>query len=221
MKANGHADNHVMLIEDRRWGDSFRSPVLREALRQMDQWLTTLSRGHVQRLGRSRSCGAPSRRTWSMPAGRADETPQQIVEKQRLRIDGPLRDRCIRATRSRAEWLAPRLPSDIIKCQLKPIDPADYKVAFSTAEMAKAQADFPGRRVRLVEAGRRAAALGGYVAGVQGHAWGHPVDRRLRARGARYTGAPMVSAPSRCSARASARLPWARVVPPGDLRDQR
>ena len=39
-RANGRADNHVMLVEDDRYGlYSTASPVAQEALRQMDEWL--------------------------------------------------------------------------------------------------------------------------------------------------------------------------------------
>ena len=41
---NGHARNHVMLIEDLRYGlFSLNSPLVQEALRQMDQWLLNLA----------------------------------------------------------------------------------------------------------------------------------------------------------------------------------
>jgi Tannase-like family of unknown function (DUF6351) len=36
------------------------------------------------------------------------------------------------------------LAANILKCQLKPIDPGDYKVAFSPAEMTRLQKIFPG-----------------------------------------------------------------------------
>lgn len=35
------------------------------------------------------------------------------------------------------------LAADVLKCQLKPVDPADYRVAFSTAELARLTAIFP------------------------------------------------------------------------------
>ena len=44
-KANGYSDNMIMLLQDKRYGDfDTISPVLLQALAQMDQWLTTLSR---------------------------------------------------------------------------------------------------------------------------------------------------------------------------------
>ena len=43
-RANGRADNHVMLVEDDRYGlYSTASPVAQEALRQMDEWLGALT----------------------------------------------------------------------------------------------------------------------------------------------------------------------------------
>ena len=44
-KANGYSDNMVMLLQDRRYGDfDTTSPVLVQALAQMDQWLTDATR---------------------------------------------------------------------------------------------------------------------------------------------------------------------------------
>src|SRR5207237_7547971 len=44
IRANGHADNHVMLLEDgAKYGlFSTKSPVVREAIGQMDRWLTAV-----------------------------------------------------------------------------------------------------------------------------------------------------------------------------------
>ena len=42
LKANGRADNLVMIVEDQRGGTS-ASPVYREAIAQMDRWLTKLA----------------------------------------------------------------------------------------------------------------------------------------------------------------------------------
>ena len=44
LRANGRVDNHVMLVEDNRYGlYSTASPVAQAALGQMDAWLTALA----------------------------------------------------------------------------------------------------------------------------------------------------------------------------------
>ena len=144
IKANGHADNHVMLTEDRRtWGDSSRSPVLREALSQMDQWLTALSED---------TSGDPDDRQG--PPGEAGRPGGRVLDARRQRRRRSSRSRrygsgrCEAALSGRNSF--PRgvagapLAADIIKCQLKPIDPPDYKVSFAAEDMARLTAIFPG-----------------------------------------------------------------------------
>ena len=36
------------------------------------------------------------------------------------------------------------LAANVLKCQLKPIEPRDYKVSFTAAELARLKAMFPG-----------------------------------------------------------------------------
>lgn len=134
LKVNGYADNHVMITEDRRHGGyTTRSPVLRDALAQMDRWLTTLtadtsSDPQIVKVRRAKPADLVDA-CWTR-----DENPRKIVEKQ---------------TRSgRCEELYPSasfpreiaggpITSDIVKCQVKPIAPADYKVSFAADEMAR------------------------------------------------------------------------------------
>ncbi|MSR07322.1 MAG: hypothetical protein EXR93_09700 [Gemmatimonadetes bacterium] len=140
-KVNGNHAGHVMLVQDNRYGlFSTNSPVLREALAQMDRWLDNLSRDtsgdpRATRVARAKpadlvdACWTP------------DSIPKKIVETQshtggqchalypvfrdpRLVAGGPL-------------------ASDIIKCQLKPIPPSDYSVAFTPEEQARLRKIFP------------------------------------------------------------------------------
>ena len=141
-KATGTTDNRVMLTQDRRYGD-FRttSPVLREALGQMDRWLTSLSKDAssdpaIVKIRRARPADLVDA-CWTK-----DDTPQKIVEKQQYRAG-----RCDEIYPShafpRAVAGAP-LTNDIVKCQLKPIGAADYKVSFTADELARLRKVFPG-----------------------------------------------------------------------------
>jgi hypothetical protein len=141
-KANGTTDNRVMLTQDRRYGD-FRltSPVLREALGQMDDWLTALSKDAstdpaIAKIRRAKPANLVDA-CWTK-----DETPQKIVEKQQY-----LAGRCNEIYPShafpRAVAGAP-IANDIIKCQLRPLAPSDYKVAFTADEMTRLRKVFAG-----------------------------------------------------------------------------
>lgn len=140
LRVNGYADNHVMLTEDRRYGGySTRSPVLREALSQMDRWLTQLKDDtsndpQIDKVRRAKPADLVDA-CWTR-----DANPQKIVEK---------------ATRSgRCEELYPSasfprevaggsIATDIVKCQLKPIQAADYQVTFTSDEMTRLRRMFP------------------------------------------------------------------------------
>ncbi len=140
-KANDRVDNHVMLVEDSRYGlYSSASPVLRGALRQMDQWLENLagdksSDALAEKVARAK----PAELTdacWSR-----DEEPRQIREPQ-VRGGGRCEELYPSSPSPREVAGAP-LASDIAKCQLKPVDPADYAVSLSPDEMDRLRGIFP------------------------------------------------------------------------------
>jgi hypothetical protein len=139
MKARGTTDNRVMLTQDRQYGD-FRltSPQLREALSQMDQWLTALSKDTS-----SDPTMAKIRR--AKPSGLVDacwtKDGQKIVEKQQY-LAGKCHELYPSHAFPRAVAGAP-IANDVIKCQLKPITASDYKVAMSTDDMARLKKIFP------------------------------------------------------------------------------
>ncbi len=141
-KQNGTWDNQVMLHEDNRYGGySSRSPLLLGALAQMDQWLDNIA---------------------------ADETPDPKWVKVIRNKPATLREGCNtrdanprfieedfvygEAGACEAIYPSPGAPrqvagagiaSDIIKCELKAIDWADYDVAFTASQAARLASIFP------------------------------------------------------------------------------
>lgn len=140
-KANSRIDNHVMLVEDGRYGlYSSESPVLRYALRQMDHWLETLaadasSDPRTDKVARAKPAGLTDA-CWSR-----DHEPMKIAEAQ-VRGSG----RCealYPSSQSPREVAGAPLASDIAKCQVKPVAPDDYSVRFSPEEMNRLRGIFP------------------------------------------------------------------------------
>jgi hypothetical protein len=140
IKANGRADNHVMIIEDRRGGTS-ASPVYSTAINQMDRWLTkifedTSTESPIDKIVRAKPADL-SDACWSR-----DAVPQRIDEKQS-------RDTSTRCAQLYPTASFPReiaggsVAGDIIKCQLKPIQAVDYRVAFTADELARLKETFP------------------------------------------------------------------------------
>jgi hypothetical protein len=140
-KANGYSDNMIMLLQDKRYGDfDTTSPVLLQALAQMDQWLTNLSRDSstdapIAKLRRAKPADLVDA-CWS-----TDETPRRIVEKLQYRA-GQCNDLYPAFSYPRGVAGAP-IANDIIKCQLRPLSPSDYKVALTGDEMTRLRRIFP------------------------------------------------------------------------------
>jgi hypothetical protein len=140
-KANGYSDNQVMLTDDRKWGDSLKAPVLLQGLAQMDQWLTTIADdtsndSKLTKLRRARPAELVDA-CWTR-----DDHPQKVVERQM-----PTSGRCneLYPANSFPRGVAGSpLAADIIKCQLKPVRAANYKVTFTADEMTRLKQIFPG-----------------------------------------------------------------------------
>ena len=140
MKANGYTDNQIMLTDDRRWGDSLKAPVLRDGLAKMDQWLTKLTDdtskdSKLMKLRRAKP-GDFVDACWTR-----DEHPQKIVERQ-MPTSGKCNELYPANSFPRGVAGSP-LAADVIKCQLKPISPSDYKVTFTADETARLKQVFP------------------------------------------------------------------------------
>ena len=140
-KENGRIDNHVMLVENFRYGlYSSESPVLRDALRQMDRWLETLAADTssdplADKVARAKP-DELSDACWSR-----DERPKKVVEAQ-VRGSG----RCealYPSSPSPREIAGAPLASDVVKCRLKAVDPADYTVRFAPDELHRLRRIFP------------------------------------------------------------------------------
>lgn len=139
--ANGNADNQVMLVEDLRYGlYSSSSPMLMFALEQMDQWLANISAD-------ASSDPQPVKVVRNKPAtlregcNTRDPNPTFIAEQQ-VRSSGRCEELYPSSPAPREVAGAPVI-NQIIKCQLKPISPSDYAVAFTSAQQARLQAIFP------------------------------------------------------------------------------
>ena len=141
-KANGDADNQVMLVEDIRYGlYSSASPLLQFALKKMDQWIANVRRDDSeiplhQKVVRDR--------------------PKDLLEGCNTRAANPtfIAERQTRDPNLQCETLYPSAPaprevagasvaSDIVKCQLRPIEPADYPSRPSPAQVSRLQNIFP------------------------------------------------------------------------------
>jgi hypothetical protein len=143
-KANGRHDNQVMLVNDNRFGlYSNSNPLLQQAILKMDRWITGIKADKrdipqidkvVQNKPADLQEGCYSR----------DPTPVFIAETQIREQQSATTCNQLYPTNSFPREVAGAdIAADIIKCQLKPLDPADYKVSFSPDQWGRLQKIFP------------------------------------------------------------------------------
>jgi hypothetical protein len=139
LKANGSFANHVMLVESGmpgttgQFGDT--SPILSHALTQMDEWLTNLAARNsvwpptLAQIARAKPADLHD-------ACFTDNGTVKIEELQVYRGDTA-------CNRLYPAFSMPRLvageplANNVLKCQLKPLDQHDYKVRFTTSQVAE------------------------------------------------------------------------------------
>jgi len=141
MKANGHADNHVILVDPATQRVATSSPAFKEALSHMDQWLTTLSQDvssdtPIAKIRRARPAGLVDA-CWTR-----DASYRKIAEPQ---VYGSGECERLYPSASYPRGVAGEsIAADVVKCQLEPIDPRHYTVTFTPDEKARLETIFPG-----------------------------------------------------------------------------
>ena len=143
-KSNGRHDNHVMVVNDNRFGlYSNANPLLQQAILKMDRWITAIKADkreipQIEKVVQNKPVdlqeGCYTR----------DPTPVFIPQTQIREQQGATTCNQLYPTNSFPREVAGAdIAADIIKCQLKPLDPADYTVSFSPAQWARLEKAFP------------------------------------------------------------------------------
>jgi uncharacterized tannase-like protein DUF6351 len=138
LKQNGHADNQVMIVDadPRKRGASLFSlttPTLREALRQMDAWLVSLSKdlsddAAIVKVRRAKPV--------DLVDACFDESGGKIAERQDYGGAGVCHS--LYPVHALPPLVAGMpLTNDVLKCQLKAISTTDYKIEFTPQEMTR------------------------------------------------------------------------------------
>jgi hypothetical protein len=158
-KANGDADNQVMLVEDFRYGYySSDSPLLLGALAQMDKWIAAIqadTKAGTQHAKVVRN--KPS--TLQEGCMTRDANPTFIAEKQQI-DSGQCAALYPVPLNTRAVAGGPT-SNDVIKCQLKPVTMTDYKVAFTATQQTRLNTIFPAGVCDYSKAGVEQQPLAG------------------------------------------------------------
>ncbi|HEV3197867.1 MAG TPA: DUF6351 family protein [Bryobacteraceae bacterium] len=138
-KANGRADNQVIWVYP-NGNRPLAANVVGTAIDIMSQWLDTLAQDRS---------GAPAadKVAYAKPAAAVDgcwaNDGSRIDEPATL--DGPGKCNGLYPAHLTPRLVAGApLTDDVMKCQLKPVDPRDYKAPFTAPELAELSQVFPG-----------------------------------------------------------------------------
>jgi hypothetical protein len=152
IKANGHADNQVMLVDDLRdqagatkgrvnLYTSIRSPLLAFAFAQMDRWLENLAQqdtSHDPQIDKIRRAKPAELQEGCKVRGLSQEFIPETQTRDPTSVCGALYP-----VNSFPRGVAgERLASDIIKCRRKRIDFGDYQVPFTPEQRARLKTIF-------------------------------------------------------------------------------
>ena len=141
IKANGNADNQVMLVEDFRYGYySSDSPLLMSALSDLDKWLAGMAADTKPGSQRDKVI---RNKPASLQEGclTRDAVPTKIAEKFD-RTSGQCAGIYPAPASPRFVAGGP-ITADVIKCQLRPVNQTDYTKAFTPEQQARLATVFP------------------------------------------------------------------------------
>ena len=137
-----------MVVEDNRFGlYSNNNPLLREVILTMDRWITAIKADtrdipQIEKVVQNKPADS-----WKA-ATRATPTPAFIARDADARAGGATPCNQLYPTNSFPREVAGAdIAADIVKCQLKPLTPADYAATVIAGAMGAPAGDLPGRRV--------------------------------------------------------------------------
>jgi len=141
-KANGRSDNHVMVVEDNRFGlYGTNSPLLQRMILLMDDWVTAIRAD-------TRAITAIEKVVQNKPASlqegcnTRDATPSFINQRQ-VRDPATSCEQLYPSNSYPREVAGASIAADIVKCQTKPLNPADYPGLKERTQWARLKAIFP------------------------------------------------------------------------------
>jgi hypothetical protein len=138
-QVTGQAPNHVMLLEDGRYGPfNLASPVLANALSEMDAWLAALLSDHS---GDPPAAKAGRAKPSTLVDACYNSAGQKIVEPATIR-GGTCNSLYPTFSTPRLVAGAP-IAHNVLKCSLKPPAQRDYAVTFTSTEWTRLREIFP------------------------------------------------------------------------------
>ncbi|PCJ16681.1 MAG: hypothetical protein COA96_18300 [SAR86 cluster bacterium] len=140
-KANGHTDNHVMQVGG-LWGFTEDQPDLGELFKQMDTWLMAMNEDDIE-------LDSALKTVRNKPASLHDScwdntSDARILIQEQQTYTGDSRcNQLYPAYQTPRQVAGAPLANDIISCQLRAINPADYTIEFTSLQTVQLAEIFP------------------------------------------------------------------------------
>jgi Tannase-like family of unknown function (DUF6351) len=145
-KANGHAKNHVMVVEDGYGLYSNASPLLQRMILTMDRWITAIKadKGDGRKIDKIVRNRPADLKEGCNPRGVVTSPTAFIAEEQVREQERATTCNTLYSTNSFPREVAGAgIAADIIKCRRKELKQSDYSATFTPAQWARLQATFP------------------------------------------------------------------------------
>ena len=159
LEANGHADNHVMVVQG-RWGFTSEQPDLGTLFEQMDSWLTTLAADTSRDAAATKVVRARPASLVDACWDNRDGGHVKVDEPQTYDGEGMCNDLYPAFPTARHVAGAP-LANNVVKCVLKPINLDDYAVSFTTDDRERLERVFPNGVCDWSQPGMYSSDFGG------------------------------------------------------------
>ena len=141
LEANGHADNHVMVVQG-CWGFTPEQPDLGTLFDQMDSWLMAFAADTSRDDAAMKVVGARPASLVDACWDNRDSGHVKVDEPQTYDGEGMCNDLYPSFPTPR-HVAGATLANNVVKCTLKPISSDDYAVTFTADERARLEGSFP------------------------------------------------------------------------------
>ncbi|MFT5434865.1 MAG: hypothetical protein ACI9OJ_005581 [Myxococcota bacterium] len=141
LAANGHTDNHVMLLGG-RWGFTEEQPDQRRLFRQMDAWLSAIA---ADSSNTDQGAKVANSKPADLTEGCWDDRsePRQWIEQPLTAEGSGVCQELYPAFRTPRLVAGAPLASNVVTCQLKPIASDDYQVELTASDLSRLASIFP------------------------------------------------------------------------------
>ncbi len=146
MRANGHADNHVMQVGG-LWGFTEDSPDLADLFSQMDDWIMAIQADYTEATpGEKVVMNRPETLTdacWEYTSNERSVATRQKIEERQTYTGTSTCNSLYPAYPTPRQVAGAPLANDVVSCRLRPVSRSDYAMTLTPEQFLELEQVFP------------------------------------------------------------------------------